>query len=880
MNTFFHIAFYVDESSESDEEMPFQQSVAVTSSLRHVTIDLSIKWLILLLQLWTVHHSFSANSVTELLPLFVVFVQSFLDKNTEDDLCLLNAIPKTWKACQKFLGINPKATSYFAVCAKCYKLHRVNELKTILVEGSNNLIVERCSFIAFPHHVQANRRTRCGSLIADIIRSPAGQPTIKGRIIFPYKSLIESLQQLLMRKGFSEKLEEWRHKCRESHLFTDIYSGNVWKEWTSDFFSSERSLGLMLNIDWFQPFKKVQNSVAPIYLVLMNLPRNERYKRENLILVGIIPNLEKEPTSLNTFLKPLVDELKDLWSGIRFSTFDSPIFKFRYRAALLCVACDIPAARKVCGFKGHAATKGCSKCSKEFPGSIGQKDYSGFDVSTWPKRNLLEHKRIAHQILGCTSRAAMENISTKYGVRYSSLLDLEYFDVIRFCIVDPMHNLFLGTAKHMFKKIWIERGILDSKRLPQIQMRVNSIKVPSTIGRIPCKIASNFAEFKADEWKNWTLIFSLFSLRNELPQEDFKCWQVFVKACRLLTRPSITSEEISQAHSLLIQFCRTVERLYGKEAITPNMHLHCHLAECIRDFGPIYSFWLFSFERYNGMLGKFPTNCKRIESQVMERFQLEQQLYSYLDSMQPHVLFSPLATKITSFQKEKVKVVHSKIHKYQRSPILEMRWEDTAEYFLFNFHKSNQLLSLEKLETLRKMLSIIFSSQVPSLEDLPRSIISCKCAYLGEEIFSSIHNYLFSKHGYVTAQWCDDEGKLITDTHSGIISRPGKIQQIFCYKFTSVQKKAINIPIAEVYWSKSLQSRTNHYGSELLMWNREDFNDVPSTFVPLARLNGKYAPAFGTFEDAAAGHVNMTTSPAVSNSVLFTCPIQLKIFFD
>ena len=177
----------------------------------------------------------------------------------------------------------------------------------------------------------------------------------------------------------------------------------------------------------------------------------------------------------------------------------------------------------------------------------------------------------------------MENISTKYGVRYSSLLDLEYFDVIRFCIVDPMHNLFLGTAKHMFKKIWIERGILDSKRLPQIQMRVNSIKVPSTIGRIPCKIASNFAEFKADEWKNWTLIFSLFSLRNELPQEDFKCWQVFVKACRLLTRPSITSEEISQAHSLLIQFCRTVERLYGKEAITPNMHLHCHLAECIRD---------------------------------------------------------------------------------------------------------------------------------------------------------------------------------------------------------------------------------------------------------------------------------------------------------
>ena len=45
--------------------------------------------------------------------------------------------------------------------------------------------------------------------------------------------------------------------------------------------------------------------------------------------------------ALNIFLKSLVDELKELWNGIRFSTFDSPIFKFQYRVALLCVACDI-----------------------------------------------------------------------------------------------------------------------------------------------------------------------------------------------------------------------------------------------------------------------------------------------------------------------------------------------------------------------------------------------------------------------------------------------------------------------------------------------------------------------------------------------------------
>ena len=67
---------------------------------------------------------------------------------------------------------------------------------------------------------------------------------------------------------------------------------------------------------------------------------------------------------------------------------------------------------------------------------------------------------------------------------------------------------------------------------------------------------------------------------------------------------------------VLMHFCRRFGQLYGKEAITPNMHLHAHLRECIQDYGPIYSFWLFSFERYNGMLGNFPNNQRSIEIQL------------------------------------------------------------------------------------------------------------------------------------------------------------------------------------------------------------------------------------------------------------------------
>ena len=50
------------------------------------------------------------------------------------------------------------------------------------------------------------------------------------------------------------------------------------------------------------------------------------------------------------------------------------------------------------------------------------------------------------------------------------------------------------------------------------------------------------------------------------------------------------------------------------------MHLHTHLPDCVFDYGPVTGFWLFSFERYNGILGDFSTNNKSIELQLMRKF--------------------------------------------------------------------------------------------------------------------------------------------------------------------------------------------------------------------------------------------------------------------
>lgn len=77
--------------------------------------------------------------------------------------------------------------------------------------------------------------------------------------------------------------------------------------------------------------------------------------------------------------------------------------------------------------------------------------------------------------------------------------------------------------------------------------------------------------------------------------------------------------------------------------VTPNMHMHCHLHEVLLDYGPVYSFWCFSYERYNGILGNQPNNNKEIESQLMKRFLADNFAYSLLCPSNFHEEFHQLS---------------------------------------------------------------------------------------------------------------------------------------------------------------------------------------------------------------------------------------------
>ena len=431
---------------------------------------------------WQVSYKIPDSCVTALLLFlnhFFTIVATLTFSNGLSDFA--QSIPRDIKLLQKIFGINRSQFIQYVVCPKCHSIYNFDSC--IITEG-NRKESKCCQHISFPNHPQLARCSKCSKPLMKTVRRK-NQINLRPFQIFCYRSLKRALQDMLLRSKFINMCEKWRCRNIPHGILADIYDGRVWKEFMvvngKPFLSEKFNFALSLNVDWFQPFKHVSNSIGVIYLSILNLPRTERYKPENIILCGVIPGPIEPKETINSYLYPLVQELLELWEGVQVNIAAPGPGQSVVRAALICVTSDIPATRKVCGFAGHSASMGCSKCLKRFPSLPNKLDYSGYNRTHWNPRTIEDHRFQSTEFLAANTKTKQTEIIKKYGVRYSILLLLPYFNIVRFHVIDTMHNILLGSAKHV-TRVWCDSGVLCTKNLQKIQDIVNSLIAPVDIG--------------------------------------------------------------------------------------------------------------------------------------------------------------------------------------------------------------------------------------------------------------------------------------------------------------------------------------------------------------------------------------------------------------
>ena len=200
---------------------------------------------------------------------------------------------------------------------------------------------------------------------------------------FPLVNIRQLLTLFFGRKDFEMSCRKWAERKNETEALFDIYDGVIWKEFKDDndelFFKKEYAdthIGLMLNMDWFQPFINSQYSVGAIYAVICNLPRADRFKPQNILTLAVIPGPhEPKLHEINNYLYPIVNQLNQLWNGYNIITHEGNNSRF-VRGAIIGCSSDVPATRKLCGF--ISARMACYRYYKSANIVNNQPNFGGF----------------------------------------------------------------------------------------------------------------------------------------------------------------------------------------------------------------------------------------------------------------------------------------------------------------------------------------------------------------------------------------------------------------------------------------------------------------------------------------------------------------------
>lgn len=425
---------------------------------------------------------------------------------------------------------------------------------------------------------------------------------------FMYLPLTEQLTNMLNNIDISQHLKQQYDK--ES----DVISGKVYRKLIDTHVISKTDITLQWNTDGVQTHKSSKVSMWPIQVSINELPY--RLRRQNMILCGLWYGSKKPVMEL--FLKPFVQELIRLHNdGIicKLPLHRDPV---TVKIHVLLASVDSvarPLLQNMKQFNGHF---GCSFCLNEGQRvSIGAGYTRVYCGGINILRNMRQHEADCEE-------AVNKRISVRGIKGPSILMTIPIFNIISSFVPDYMHCVLLGVVRTIvdacFDSSYSDKPWYMGKFLLEFDRRLTKIKPPSEISRTPRSI-NDRKLWKASEWKNYLLYYSIPCMTNLMPSKYIKHWFLLTFSISIFLKDKITTHEFDVAKAAVQKFVTQVESLYGKEFVKYNVHMLLHIPKSVQNFGALWSHSAFPYEHYNGILGKLFKNSQCVPEQICKSYQ-------------------------------------------------------------------------------------------------------------------------------------------------------------------------------------------------------------------------------------------------------------------
>ncbi|KIJ07324.1 hypothetical protein PAXINDRAFT_182502 [Paxillus involutus ATCC 200175] len=543
------------------------------------------------------------------------------------------------------------------ICTVCYKHYSIPDIELL---GSPRCTVPRC--LGEVYRIKRQKSTT-GEITER--RLPAK--------IQPYCYWIPALRRMLLRPDFIAALWD-PAKARpppqdEFSALDDVHDGLRWRQ-AEVGLRREFELGspaqdievvpgsrqsiscdilglqITINLDWFGITDNRPHSTGGVYASFNNLHRGVRFLQHNVILVTTIPG-PKEPSleQLNHSIEPFVVDFKRVYSGVLMDICSRPTPR-RVRNALAMTTSDVPASRKLNAKAGHShKVHTCDQC---FVTLEEVNLPSGYDIQNFRLREDFSQLGHAYQSKHATTVAARKKIVNEFGVRWSVLNEIPGYCPVLCSPTDPLPGeSFKTTSMQSYGRL----------RLDDCPPMYEPLLLISICADGLLELGENHSLQKADQWRRFSAIMPVIlwmswrdendNIRTDSPavppnaktppdidcrlNKMFELVLFLSTATRLLTSRSISMYDVDRGQQLLQRYCRMA--LTMRIHLVINHHLSMHYAPFFKNFGPVYAWWLFAFERFNGLLEQVNLNGHAggiMELTLMRNWVLRHRLYELL----------------------------------------------------------------------------------------------------------------------------------------------------------------------------------------------------------------------------------------------------------
>ncbi|GJX83445.1 zinc finger, PHD-type containing protein [Tanacetum coccineum] len=395
--------------------------------------------------------------------------------------------------------------------------------------------------------------------------------------------------------------------------------GRGWKDFDTkylDFTAEPRNVRLGLAADGFNPFGNLSQSYS------------------------MWPDID-------VYLRPLIDDLKDLWAKPGVETIDVATgLKFNMRAMVLWTINDFPARSSLSGWSGQGY-KACPTCNEDTPSVrvLGKTAYVGhrrFLKKPHKWRRSLEFNgetengdpprefsrdAIMTQLARLPTRVKGKHPRFR-GVKIKRNVLVELNWTKRSIFYELEYWSFL-TLEPNLDVMHIEKNVLEKDRKKFCQF-IKGVKLPDGFG-------SNFKHKVTDNDTNITGLNShdchimiqrllLYGLQQYLPPDIAKPLIELCLFFKQICSQTLMVDDMLKAQRKVICILCNLELIYPPTFFDIMIHLVIHLPLEAIFGGPIRPQWMYPFERYMKKLKNYVQNKVKPKGSTAEGYVAEEAL--------------------------------------------------------------------------------------------------------------------------------------------------------------------------------------------------------------------------------------------------------------